>query len=145
MLYFVCFVYLFGCQTDSSNDVISSPEVEIDSTETMDLSELEVEEKDSTDVEIDKRYADEDLQKTHEEIVKKYGEQWDFCMCIVKNDSVQKALESDDLSDEAFDLLFERSEFIDTKCKELLIFDNSTPEKREEHQKRVKNCLRAAK
>lgn len=79
-------------------------------------------------------------EKIRAEIVEKFGEQWDFCVCIVKSDSVNTALmETDD--DDEFDLIMERSDFIDSKCKEMLLQPNSTPEDRAKHEQRVKRCL----
>lgn len=83
---------------------------------------------------------DPEIQEAQEEIVKKYGEQWDFCTCIVKSDSVNTALM--EVPDDMFDLVMERSEYIDSKCKGLLIQPNATPEERAAHEKRVKKCLR---
>ncbi len=83
---------------------------------------------------------DPEIQEAQEEIVKKYGEQWDFCTCIVKSDSVNTALM--EAPDDMFDLVMERSEYIDSKCKGLLIQPNATPEERAAHEKRVKKCLR---
>ncbi|MDG0972823.1 MAG: hypothetical protein P8O07_01565 [Crocinitomicaceae bacterium] len=83
---------------------------------------------------------DPEIQEVQEEIVKKYGEQWDFCTCIVKSDSVNTALM--EAPDDMFDLVMERSEYIDSKCKGLLIQPNATPEERTTHEKRVKKCLR---
>ena len=83
---------------------------------------------------------DPEIQEAQEEIVKKYGEQWDFCTCIVKSDSVNTALM--EAPDDMFDLVMERSEYIDSKCKGLLIQPNATPEERAVHEKRVKKCLR---
>jgi hypothetical protein len=34
-----------------------------------------------------------------------------------------------------------RWEYVDSKCKELTTFDNTTPEEREKHKKRVDKCL----
>lgn len=85
---------------------------------------------------------DPDVQQAHEEIVKEYGEQWDFCSCIVKNDSVNKAFENENLSEDDFDALFERSEYIDSKCKTILLTKNLTPKEREEHRKKINKCLR---
>jgi hypothetical protein len=86
---------------------------------------------------------DPDVQEAHAEIVKKYGEQWDFCTCIVKSDSVNTALM--EAPDALFDKVMERSEYIDSKCKGLLIQPNATPEERAKHEKRVKKCLKEAK
>lgn len=73
-------------------------------------------------------------------IEKKYGEQWDFCTCVIKSDSVNTALM--EASDEEFDLVMARSDYIDSKCKELLTQPHNTPEERNKHQQRVNQCLK---
>jgi len=95
------------------------------------------------DIVIDVVSKDPDVQEAHVAIVKKYGVQWDFCTCIVKSDSVNNALM--EAPDELFDMVMERSEFIDSKCKGLLVQPNATPEERMKHEKRVKKCLRENK
>lgn len=73
-------------------------------------------------------------------IEKKYGEQWDFCTCVIKSDSVNTALM--EASDEEFGLVMARSDYIDSKCKELLTQPHNTPEERSKHQQRVRECLK---
>ena len=92
---------------------------------------------------IKKVYENPEVQEAHVAIVKKYGEQWDFCKCIVKSDSVNTALM--EASDEEFDNVMKRSDYIDSKCKGLLIQPNSTPEDRYKHENKVKKCLSSAK
>lgn len=148
ILFYLLPFLLFACnEGDANNEAISKESPMDDSKESVRDILVDRKENESNEEEekVDQRYEDQELQESHEEIVKKYGTQWDFCKCVVKNDSVQKAFEKEGLSDKAFDLLFERSEHIDKKCKELLIYDNSTPEKREKYQIRVDNCLKAAK
>lgn len=77
----------------------------------------------------------------HEKIVKKYGEQWDFCSCVVANDSITDAFEKK-LTPEQEDKLMKRWDYVDSKCKELTTFDNQTPEERARHDKRVEKCLK---
>ncbi|MDA7804170.1 hypothetical protein N8987_06305 [Crocinitomix sp.] len=78
------------------------------------------------------------------QIEKVYGKQWDFCDCVVKNDSVNKAImETED--DDEFELISARMEVIDQHCKELLTTPNTTPDEREKHERKVKKCLRSAK
>lgn len=78
------------------------------------------------------------------EIEKKYGEQWDFCTCVIKNDSINKAF-SKPVSDSEFDRLSERFDVIDEKCKAFLVQNpNVTPEERVEHERKVKKCLKEA-
>lgn len=139
IIFFLTFGLLFSCSSDGDemevgldvNDDLDSLQVDSDYSDT--LNEVE-----TSDI----VYDDPEVQEAHKEIEKKYGVQWDFCTCIVKNDSVDKALQSDNLSDEEFDALFERSEHIDQKCKGLLIQPNATPEERAKHEKKVKKCLK---
>ena len=74
-------------------------------------------------------------------IEKIYGEQWDFCKCVVANDSLDKAVKAGDITDK----LMERFDEVDIKCKSFLVMDNTrTPEERAKHDKKIRNCLRAA-
>lgn len=77
------------------------------------------------------------------EIEKMHGQQWDFCTCVLKNDSINKAFMKE-LSDDAFDELSLRFDIIDTKCKAFLAQNpNQTPDDRDKHEKKVRDCLRA--
>lgn len=133
--------FIASCTNDSSIDQDGTIDIEDKDTS------LVIDLLDTIDIEADTIadnivYDDPEVQAAHKEIVKKYGIQWDFCTCIVKNDSVDKALQADHLSDDDFDILFERSEFIDNKCKGLLIQPNATPEDRQKHEKKVNKCLK---
>lgn len=75
-----------------------------------------------------------------ENIEKKYGIQWDFCTCVIKNDSVTKAVET--AGDEDFDKILARMEEIDKHCKKMLTAPNTTPEERMKHKRKVNKCLR---
>ena len=80
------------------------------------------------------------------EIERQYGEQWDFCTCIVKNDSIQKVVMSTDLSDEDFDKILGRLEIVEQKCMaSLLLYKVETSEERTIHTERVKDCLQNEK
>ncbi|MBL1280231.1 MAG: hypothetical protein COA33_008170 [Fluviicola sp.] len=71
-----------------------------------------------------------------------YGEQWDFCTCVVKNDSINKVFTTRNLTDEEFDKIIVRSEQIEQRCKAFLIINKvNTPEERLIHIQRVKVCL----
>ena len=83
-------------------------------------------------------------KEVHEKIVAIYGEQWDFCNCVVKNDSINNALEKT-LTDKQTDKLMARWEYVDTKCKEFITAPNTTPEQRAKHEWKVKQCLKNAK
>lgn len=133
-------VFLTGCKSDNpeNDNPQETDSLEVnDSTENgeQDLNTLQMEDT------VEVVYEDPAVQEAHEEIVKKFGTQWDFCTCVQKSDSVNTALM--EASDEAFDAIMERSEFIDSKCKGLLIQPNATPEDRAKHEIKVKKCLDA--
>jgi hypothetical protein len=88
-------------------------------------------------------YIDEDNALTTA-IEKKYGEQWEFCDCVVRNDSVNTAImETDD--DAQIDLIIARMDTIEKHCKELLTTPNTTPDERARHERKVNKCLKAAR
>ncbi len=88
-------------------------------------------------------YIDEDAALTTI-IEKKYGEQWDFCDCVVRNDSVNTAIMETD--DEAqIDLIITRMDTIEKHCKEMLTTPNTTPDERARHERKVNKCLKAAR
>jgi len=81
-------------------------------------------------------------KENHEKIVKKYGEQWDFCTCIVANDSITDAFEKGKMTPQQEEKLMARWEYVDSKCKELTTAPSTTPEERAKHDKRVMKCLK---
>lgn len=82
-----------------------------------------------------------ELKESIAKIEAKYGEQWDFCHCVVVNDSIDKAIKAGNTSDK----LLERWDHVDKKCQAFRIQDpNRTPEERDAHERRVKKCLKAA-
>ncbi|MEN9997901.1 MAG: hypothetical protein RI922_891 [Bacteroidota bacterium] len=86
-----------------------------------------------------------ELQESIAKIEEKYGEQWDFCDCVIKGDSINKAFSKPNLPDAEFDRLAKRFDEIDEKCQAFRIQDaNRTPEQRAAHEKRVRKCLRDA-
>ena len=91
----------------------------------------------------DSGYVDEALE-TENLIEATYGEQWDFCDCVVKNDSVNRVLE--EAGDDAdYDAILARMDEIDMHCKTMLTTPNTTPEEREAHERKVRKCLKNAK
>lgn len=86
-------------------------------------------------------YVNDSLAQQNE-IEEKYGEQWDFCDCVVKNDSIEKALETAD--DSQIDKILERMDEVDTHCKSMLAQPNTTPEQRDKHARKVRKCLKEA-
>lgn len=86
-----------------------------------------------------------ELKESIKKIEEKYGEQWDFCSCVVKGDSINKAFAKPNLPDKEFERLSKRFDEIDEKCQAFRIQDaNRTPEERAAHEKKVKKCLKAA-
>ena len=134
---FSAFVLLASCS--SNEETLTTDDIPSDSLENVDILNSSQEEN----LAIDKVSNDPDVEEAHAEIVKNFGEQWDFCACIIKSDSVNTALMA--APDELFDKVMERSEYIDSKCKGLLIQPNATPEDRAIHEKRVNKCLKEAK
>ena len=136
---FILTLLLVSCQesnTDTKTKVLQKSETD----STRDAS-LPIKETKKVVKVIDKKT---EKQEVHEKIVAKYGEQWDFCNCVVKNDSINNALEKN-LTDKQTDKLMARWEYIDTKCKEFLTAPNTTPEQRAKHEWKVKQCLKNAK
>ncbi len=83
-----------------------------------------------------------ELKDNHAKIVQKYGEQWDFCTCVLANDSINKAFGKSPYDKQA-EKLMARWEYVDIKCKEFLTEPSSTPEERAIHEKKVKKCLKS--
>jgi hypothetical protein len=82
-----------------------------------------------------------ELKESIAKIEAKYGEQWDFCHCVVVNDSIDKAIKAGNTDDK----LIERWDYVDKKCQAFRIQDpNRTPEERDAHERRVKKCLKEA-
>ncbi len=141
----ITLLFLVSCGNDVEN-VIDNVDEGVDS--------LDVEIVDAVaDVEIISDYDmstvdTKDVKEFKEnlaKIEKKYGEQWDFCMCAVKQDSVNKAFQNPDLSDAEFDKVLKRSDLIDEKCKAFMVQNpNVTPEERADHERKIKKCLKEA-
>ena len=137
---FLFLAILTSCsQTETNSEVIK--------IETDDTTQVEVIQEDITPeqavVEAIKKdkSVDVDFKENKKEIEKVYGEQWDFCHCVVVNDSIDKAVKSGNFDDK----LMERFDEVEVKCKSFLVMDNSrTPEERMLHEKKIKNCLRDA-
>lgn len=115
------------CELNNANDTL----IKKDSINSLDNAlKAEV-------VETKSKEQEENLKK----IEKKYGEQWDFCTCVVANDSINTAFENGP-SDKQAEKLMKRWEHVELKCKEFLTQPNTTPEERALHEKRVKKCLK---
>ena len=81
--------------------------------------------------------------ENHNKIIEKFGEQWDFCKCVLANDSINSAFEKT-VTDAETNKLMKRWEHVEVKCKEFLTSENKTPEQRIEHELKVKKCLKNA-
>ena len=87
------------------------------------------------------RFQKAEEEATAKHLEEKYGEQWDFCDCIFKTDSINKAIEgATELTDNDYETLMKRFDVIDQYCKSLLTAPNTTPEQRKRHDKKVRQC-----
>ncbi|HRP52359.1 MAG TPA: hypothetical protein PLI97_02500 [Fluviicola sp.] len=84
----------------------------------------------------------QEKSENHAKIVKKYGEQWDFCTCVVANDSINDAFEKGGMTPAQEEKLMARWEYVENKCKEMLTNPNTTPDERAKHDKKVLKCLK---
>ena len=141
----ITLLFLVSCGNDVENVIdnvdegVDSLDVEIVDTvaDVEIISDYDMSTVDTKDV----KEFKENLAK----IEKKYGEQWDFCMCAVKQDSVNKAFQNPDLSDAEFDKVLKRSDLIDEKCQAFMVQNpNVTPEERADHERKIKKCLKEA-
>ncbi|MDF3026394.1 MAG: hypothetical protein K0S23_701 [Fluviicola sp.] len=94
------------------------------------------------DTATEKKSVSVEMKENHEKIVKKYGEQWDFCTCVIAHDSINDAFEKGGMTAKQEEKLMARWEHVDNKCKELLTTPNTTPEERAKHDKKVMKCLK---
>tara|TARA_R110002072_G_scaffold192412_2_gene349398 strand:- start:342 stop:794 length:453 start_codon:yes stop_codon:yes gene_type:complete len=143
-LLIITLISIFSCKTETENSI--DPEIVSDSipelVDTQELDSIIVSDYDMTDIDTkDVKEFKENLVKIEEE----FGEQWDFCTCIVKGDSINKAFMDPGISDSEFNRLSERFDVIDEKCKAFRVQNpNITPTERAAHEKKVKKCLKEA-
>jgi hypothetical protein len=87
-----------------------------------------------------------DFEETKVKIEKKYGEQWDFCQCVVVNDSIDRLIKDSNLTDSQLDAILMRLDEVDKRCQAFKITDPSrTPEDRMKHEKKINKCLKDAR
>ncbi len=144
-LLFITLLFLFSCKSENT-DVVDNEQQDNDTTHVEVIDEV-----DTSDVQSDYNVSDVPIEDRAEfveslkKIEKEYGEQWDFCTCVVKNDSINKAFQEPNLPDAEFDRLFARSDYIEQKCQAFLRQNpNITPEERYKHEQKVKKCLKEA-
>jgi len=137
-------VFLFIISCSESSDVKTTDYVQEEKEVVLEESSVE---KKSPEVEIQELQKKKDVEvnvdfKENKKVIeKKFGEQWDFCTCVVLNDSIDKAVKAGNMDDK----LMERFDVVDQKCKSFLVMDNSrTPEERMLHDKKIQKCLREA-
>ena len=142
---FLTIISLISCKTEVK-DIVDITENDSDSlVETVVPDELDsVIVSDYNMKDVDRKDVKE-FKENLVKIEKEFGEQWNFCTCVVKGDSINKAFMNPDISDSDFNKLLDRFDVIDEKCKAFRIQNpNVTPEERYAHEKKVKKCLSEA-
>jgi hypothetical protein len=147
LLYVLCFFVLFSCAEEPAKKKEDTKNVQTDS--------LNVDDPDDSDsIEIKSDYSMDNVdpkqrkefKQSLAQIEKEHGEQWGFCACIIANDSLNKAVQTPNLSDAKLDVLIERMTTVEEKCQAFLVQNpNQTPEERARHEKKVRDCLKASK
>ena len=145
LLFLVTLFAVISCKSDSEinfetvseNDTISEVIDVVDTIDKQIISDYDM----ST---VDKKNSQE-FKQSLVKIEKQFGEQWSFCDCVVKGDSINKAFTNPNLPDAEFDRLANRLDEIDAKCQAFRIQNpNVTPEERAKHEKKVRDCLKEA-
>ena len=133
--YSILIILFIACQGSEASKITTN-EINSDSiTMAVDNSSIKI------DSLLENDYEEVAVNADPVKIEKKYGKQWDFCDCIYKTDSVNKAIEnSEHLSDADITILFDRFEAIDLRCKALITGSHRTPEERKIHQRKVRKC-----
>ena len=135
--YLIAFFFLVSCTGNTSQNAHK-----LDEKKKKDLIKKHIIEKKITHYTSHKK----EIEKAKVIIEQKYGEQWDFCNCVVKGDSINTALAKENISDKEFDILFKRFDYISNKCQAFKIeSQDRTPEERDKHQRKVNKCLKEYK
>ena len=147
LLYVLCFFAFFSCTEDPAKKKEDKREVQ---TDVLDVDD--VDDTDTIQLVSDYKMDNVDPKERKEfkenlaQIEKKHGVQWDFCTCVVANDSLDKAVKNPNVTDLEMDQIFDRFEVVAEKCKAFQIQNpNQTPEERARHEKKVRDCLKASK
>ncbi|MCJ8288878.1 MAG: hypothetical protein HRT58_05640 [Crocinitomicaceae bacterium] len=147
LLYVLSLFLLFSCSGESTEDTDPKEQPKNDTLSVENPLEL-----DTLNIKSDYKMEDVDVKERKEfkknlaNIEKKYGIQWDFCTCVLANDSLDKAVKNPAVSDLDMDQIFKRFDVVAEKCKAFQIQNpNQTPEERARHERKVSNCLRGAK
>ena len=146
LLFLATIIFIFSCKSDvkvrnghKNNGHDSTDIVQMDSTDTIKvISDYSL---DGVDPKLRAEF-----KASLAKIEQQHGIQWDFCTCVVKNDSINKVFQQANLPDGQFDRLSNRFDVIDEKCKAFLRQNpNQTPDDRAKHEKKVRDCLSSAR
>jgi hypothetical protein len=144
VLLFLTLIIIVSCKSDPK-----PPDVTPDDTDSTDMVGLDS--LDTVSLISDYKMKDVDpklraeFRRSLVKIEAKHGIQWDFCTCVIKNDSLNKALQKPNLPDKIFDVLLIRSDTIEQRCQAFLAQNvDTTPDQRALHEKKVRDCLKAA-
>ena len=147
LLYVLSFLLLFSCSGESTEVKKNKEKSKTDTSSVENPLD-----EDTLDIKSDYKMDNVDPKGRKEfkenlvEIEKKHGIQWDFCTCVVANDSINKAFQDPNISDADFDRASDRFDIVAEKCKAFQIQNpQQTPEERARHEKKVRDCLKAAK
>lgn len=129
----ILLIICFSCTEKKSKTNITSPEKQLVKKDSVkpEIKEIKI---------ISKK---NEKTENHNKIIEKFGEQWDFCKCVLANDSINSAFEKT-VTDSETSRLMKRWEHVEVKCKEFLTSENKTPQQRIEHELKVKKCLKNA-
>ena len=149
-MYKILFIFslflIVSCGSDTSADADANK----DDKDSLDLADGE--ELDTLNIKSDYSMGTVDAKERKEfrenlvKIEQKHGVQWDFCTCVVANDSINTVLKVANLPDSKLDKLLDRLTVVEEKCQAFLVQSpDRTPDERARHEKKVRDCLKAAK
>lgn len=146
ILFIFSLLLFVSCGSDTSADA----DAKNDDADSLDVADGE--ELDTLNIKSDYSMGTVDAKERKEfrqnlvKIEQKHGIQWDFCTCVVANDSINTVLKVANLPDSKLDKLLERLTVVEEKCQAFLVQSpDRTPDERARHEKKVRDCLKAAK
>ncbi len=138
LLYFTAALLVLSCTSKHTSEDCGPCGVNMNRVEAPETPEEAIIQKKEADT---STTGNAEFKENKKKIEAIYGEQWDFCKCVVLNDSLDKAAKAGKMDDK----FMERFDEVDTHCKSFLVMDNiRTPEEREKHEKKIKKCLKEA-
>jgi hypothetical protein len=136
ILLFSCLLFAVSCSQETEDvdcGLCGENMNRVDAPETIEAAVAMVKEADTSTT------GDSEFRENKEKIEAIYGEQYDFCHCVVLNDSLNRVAKSGNFDDNFMD----RMEEVSNACKSFLVMDgNRTPEERDKHQKKIDKCLK---